>query len=494
MVLLALIMVWYFKSSSDTQDMDTKNMEGINVDKSIAVLPFINLSNARDQEYFCDGMMDEILMHLFKIGELKVTSRTSVMQYKGTTKTVNEIAKNLGVTHILEGSVSRSGNRVKITVQLIDAIHDLHLWAESYERELQDVFSIQSDVAQQVAGALKAEISPEVKESIESVPTSNMDAYTLFLQALFLYRQYTDDGNRKAIAFTDQVLHMDPEYADAYAMMGLLKGSGATWQSSEGGMDPMEAAKVSKSYYLKALEIDADNIWAHSFLAFEYLWYEWDFQKAEEEFNRLKTLRPNYSWTDYLIATGRYDEALQGALTAVETDPLANFTIADKILSYYFADHPAEAIENINHANESGIKDPYVDIAAARVYLYLGKYKETIEVVEKFFIEYEDLRTPRALAIMAIAYYHSGQVDKATEFLQEIESKGEINAGGSPAFYAAMVYAQMENPDQAFSWLGKAYENHEVEMYWLKVEPPFQPIHQDSRWEEMLTKAGFPGS
>ena len=452
------------------------------------------MSPNKDQEYFSDGIMDEILMHLFKIGGLEVKSRTSVMQYKGTVKTVPQIAQELGVAHILEGSVRKSEDRIKITVQLIDAKNDRHLWAESYDRNLKDVFEIQSEVAQEIANALKAEITPEVFEQIESVPTKNIEAYDLYLQALFYFRVYTDEGREKSLNLLEQAVKLDADFANAYKVIGMIESSGATWLSGFGGTSPREAARIANSYYLKAIELDDKNFMAHERLACNYLWFDWDFDKANSEYIKAKNIRKNFSWSDFLIASGRFEEALQGSFNTEAIDPLSSdyYPLSCKILSFYFANQAEEAINTIETVINADVKDPYVYGESARVYLYLEKYEEVLDIVDMWLKEYPGNRTPRTLGNQAIAYFHLGQKEITDKILQELKEKSDINAGGSPSFYSAMIYAQMGETDLAFEWLDKAYETHEVEMYWVKVEPPFKPLHNDPRWQVMLDKVGFP--
>jgi TolB-like protein len=217
-VLFVIILIWQFFPSKETNSQLQK-VEVMEIDRSIAVLPFRDMSQNKDQEYFCDGMMEEILTHLYKIGDLRVTSRTSVMGYKETNKKVKEIARELGVAHILEGSVRKSQDRIRITVQLIDSAQDQHLWAETYDSELADIFAIQSEVAQQVALALKAAISPEVKKRIEAPPTENLEAYELYLKGNSVY-DFTVEGIYNAMEYYNQAIALDEDLSDAYVGLG----------------------------------------------------------------------------------------------------------------------------------------------------------------------------------------------------------------------------------------------------------------------------------
>jgi TolB-like protein len=462
-------------------------------DKSIAVLPFTNMSNDPDQEYFSDGMMEEILNHLFKIGDLHVTSRTSVMRYKGTTKPITEIARELGVSTILEGSVRKSGDRVRITVQLIDGKSDKHLWAETYDRQLFDVFAIQSEVAQTIATSLQAEVQPEVLLRIESQPTKNTEAYNLYLETRKL-NPYDEEENARAIKMFEEVISMDPNFSRAYVGLGVRLQTGATLFVTEGGMDPSRAWIISKPYFEKALLLDPDNAQAHQRMAWSKLWFEWDFEGAEQAYNETKKIYPNYSWTDFLVATGDFKEAIRGAERTMEIDPTAALSWAGIIIAQYFEGEYQKVLKTI----EKSLEDPVQSYTlftlseSSRVYMYLGKYEEAQNIVRIIREENPDIESPRMMAIDAISRFHLGNQKEVEKIVDELIDKSQDNAGGSPSFYLAMIYAQMGEIDTAYQWLDKSFQDHEVEMYWLKVEPPFEPLRSDPRWQVMLDKVGFP--
>lgn len=459
-------------------------------DPSIAVLPFIDMSQGKDQEYFSDGMMEEILNHLYKIGDLRVTSRTSSMQYKNSTKSIREIGKELGVAHILEGSVRKDQDKVRITVQLIDVNTDAHLWAENYDREFKNVFSIQSEVAQQIAKFLKAEISPEVEKILRVPLTNNTEAYNLYLKARSL-----PFSNDEAIKMLHEAIKLDPNFSNAYLLVGIRLQAGATLLADGEGMDPNRAWLISKPYIQKALEIDPNNGFAHERMAWSLLWFEWNFKAAEKEYLETKRIYPNYTWTDYLLAIGNFEEAVRDADLGIEFDPTSPTTWSGKILSQYFASQHDEVLTTINSAlMDSTIKfRELVIIESLRVWMYLGMYKEVIGSIEKLIDQYPEINPPRRLlAIISISYLHLGKMENSNEYLNMLIEKSKINAGGSPSFYIAMIYSQKGEIDEAFKWLEKSYQDHEVEMYWLKVEPPFEPIRSDPRYQEMLDKVGFP--
>ena len=488
-VVVAYLVYTNLVKSNDTTEQSEQEIR----DKSIAVLPFVNMSDDPDQEYFSDGMMEEILNHLFQIGDLLVTSRTSVMKYKGTVKSIPEIAQELGVSVILEGSVRKSGNQVRIMVQLIDGQTDKHLWSNSFDRTLDDIFSIQSEVAQNIASTLHAEIHPEVRLRIESQPTDNMEAYNLFLEARKL-DLYSEDENKKALTLLHRVIKLDPNYSMAYVHIGLRFQSGATFSARGGGMDPREADLMSRPYLKKAIELDPDNGFAHQWMACSLLWFNWDFEGAEREYKEVKRIYPNSTWTDFLIATGKFEEALEGAQHAMDFDPNAFGAWIDLVDASYFVGEYQNTIDLIKTAMADSVNNTGLNTLSGigRIYTYLEKYKDALEVVEIIRKTYPENISPRVSMIEAISEYHLGNMENVNQIIEKLKVHSMDNAGGSPSFYTAMIYAQMGEVDTAFDWLEKAYETHEVEMYWLKVEPPFKPLHDDPRWQVMLDKVGFP--
>ncbi len=489
LILIALGYLYINRNENDNESVDKPNLS-IVIDPSIAVLPFIDMSQGKDQEYFSDGMMEEILNHLYKIGDLKVTSRTSSMRYKNSTKSIREIGKELGVAHILEGSVRKDENNLRITVQLIDVNTDAHLWAENYDRELKNVFAIQSEVAQQIAKFLKAEISPEVEKILEAPASNNTEAYNLFLKARSL--PFSSD---EAIKMLHEAIKLDPNFSNAYVAVGLRLQAGATIFATGEGLDPNRAWVISKPYMLKALEVDPNNGAAHERMAWSLLWFEWDFEGAEEEYFETKRIYPNYTWTDYLVATGNFDQAVKEADLGIEFDPTSPTLWSGKILSQFFADQHEEVLTTINSASKdlTNVFKEYVILESLRVRMYLEMYEEVIESAELLKDQNPGTEPPpRLMAIASISYLHTGKMENSNEYLNMLIEKSKINAGGSPSFYTAMVYSQKGEIDEAFKWLEKSYQDHEVEMYWLKVEPPFEPIRNDPRYQEMLDRVGFP--
>jgi TolB-like protein/Flp pilus assembly protein TadD len=490
-VVIIAFLIWQFLPDKESIPV-AEESETTEIDRSIAVLPFTNMSNDPDQEYFSDGMMEEILLHLYKIGDLEVTSRTSSEKYGDTDKLIGEIANELGVRHILEGSVRKVGDRVRITAQLIDAVNDKHLWAESYDEELKDVFTIQSNIAEKIAISLKAEISPELKKRIERIPTKNTEAYNLFLQArYFMNYEYVQMDSGKILL--EKAISLDPNFAEVYVELAyywFIRGAYA------GSVDSKIVSAKALPLLTKAIEINEDLAIAHMQYANYYLWYKWDFQNAEREYIIYHDLAPSAtilysSYGDMLLATGRFNEALEVSEEYLRNDPnnFTNWTF--NALSHCFSNHTEKAVHQLETVLKLFPQNIFVISTAMRIYIILGMYEKAKESYDKF-INLTDLRFPRLMGNLAIACYHTGEKDKTENILKELIAKSDTTSVGSPAFYTAMIYSQMEETDLAFEYVEKAYDAHEVEMYWLKVEPPFEPLHDDPRWQVMLDKVGFP--
>lgn len=480
---IIILLLSYFMFSKFNKGNIPYELQVASLDKSIVVLPFTNLSSDPEQEYFSDGITEEILNHLAKIEDLKVISRTTAMLYKGTNKSVREITEELNVATALEGSVRKDGNKIRITVQLIEGAADTHLWSESYDRELNDIFEIQSDIAELIAEVLQAEVTPATKLSIKSKPTNNVEAYNLFLQA---QAQNNAGYILKAIELLEEAIAIDPQFADAFVLLGHHKSK--WWSGYLEPWDQKEALAIASSYYRKALEIDPDNGLVHQYKATMHLWYEWDFAAAERE---CQFGVPNGF---VLEATGRFEELLQRSKQALETDPLSPYAWRMKILGLYHTGQQKEALQTIEESktldklivNATGLTT--LTWSQLDVYTWLGMYDEVIELMESKLNEFTN---PRFKSCLAISYFHTGQDKKLDDLIKEINNSN-FNPERNLHYFVAQVYAQMGEIESAFGFLETAYSNHETYMALLKVNPYFQTLHHDSRWQKMLDKVGFP--
>jgi len=446
-------------------------------EKSVAVLPFANLSNDPEQEYFSDGIVEAILDHLFKIGDLKVTSGTSTKRYKSTELSVKEIGRELGVSSILEGSVQKIGNNVRITAQLIDSRTDVHLWSEIYDRNISDIFSIQSEVAQSVARELKATLTSKEKGQIEKNQTSSVIAYNLYLQGRFFWNKRTEEEQKKSIEFFEKSVALDPNYALAYAGMAdayfIL-----TWR---GWLPNPEGYIRAKGFALQALEIDNNLAEAHTSLGWLLFWSEWKWEEARKELNRAIELNPNYANAHQayseLLDILRQDKAAREQLNlALELDPLSPAMNGLNGLHYYNEGKLKESLEachrlaEIDLYNSQGVYWQYF-----RIYLRNGEDLKAIEALQK-------LMPGNAMTIKEV-YYKSG-INGIFNYL--IES--EINKSTNYFRTLASLYAKLDKKEEELSWLEKAMKENLTNLPEINNNPDFDNVRSEPRFQAIIKK------
>ena len=466
-------------------------------ERSIAVLPFKNWSGDPDMEHFCYAMTDAVITRLTKVsGITKVITMTSAMAFKDTQKTSPEIAEELDVSHILEANFQKSGDLVKITLQLIDGPTENHFWAEEYTGTWSTgKFKLQAEVAESVARRIGAPLTEADIESIHSVHpaerTQNQEAYEYFLTA----RMMLEWGAAKPAfrELLEKAISLDPDFVAPYAWLGLYWMTQIAWNSTSYDLAHLEWAR---EYIMEAISRDDSYGLSYLVLGEIKLFHDWEFKEARELMMKAYTLDPvsinrNTLTNTILPAMGEYQLAKKIATEALNSSPYEAGTWIGKGLSEYFMgeyDDSRETFETgLARFNDGGlIKD------ASRVYSGMGEYDRMIDILDEYLAENPNLRPPSALGYMAIACYHKGKIARVDELINELKGKAEQSPLGSPSFYLSLVYAQMGDVDAAFQWLEKAYNDHEVEMYWIKVEPPFDPIRSDPRFKAMLDKVGFP--
>jgi len=474
----------YFNDSDKGNAQETAP---INIEKSIAVLPFENMSNDQQQEFFANGMTDEILNHLFKIGGWRIVSRTSTMAYKGSKKTTKEIANDLNVDHLLEGSVQKEGNRVRIRIRLINGKTDEQLWGDNYEIDYKEVFAIQSEIAQKVAAQLNVKIDPGVKERILSLPTQSTEAYTLYLRAKNI--------SGPDYSLLEKAIAMDPNFADAYAELAwywLLEG---TWT---GTLTRDQVLQKAEPLLQKAMQLNPDLASAHSYNSALQLWFHWDFNAVQKDYETLLQLYPSNPETllffnDFLLAVGKSDEALRNAIHIFNTNKNGYRSIWSSLaLAYHFNRQPENALKTIKETTTLFPDDQYAKVESIRINVYNQQYKEVIQLFDEISPTTEYKYSQTNLANVAIAYHQTGQRNKAAEFITELKQQSEARAVGSPSFYLASVYAALGDLELAIQLLEKSYSDHEIEMYWLKVHPTFESLHGDKRFQDLVRKLNYP--
>ena len=462
-------------------------------EKSIAVLPFANTSAEPENEYFSDGITDDIITQLSKIGDLKVTSRTSVMHYKGTDKGLREIGSELGVATVLEGSVRRAGNRVRIVARLIDVQSDAHLWAETYDRDLTDIFGIQSDVAGQVANALNATLSPMAAAGIQRKPTLDLEAYNLYLQGMYHWNKFTPESKQKAFRCFDEALARDPDFGLGYA--GLANAYfRLAWEIDEDRLTPAEAFAHAKEAAQRALEIDETIADAHATLGSVYTWYDWNWSAAEAAFERAYALAsgcqvPNIQYVFYLGAMGLHAEAIAKASTARELDPLCLIVNTHLALQYYWARRYDQAIDQLRRTIELDADFPPACILRGWCYLQLGRVDQAIDEFDRA-IGVKG-RIPNWVAARGCAYGAAGRTEDARAAVKEVlKTKSSATRYVSPRDIA-LVHAWMGETDKALDWIEKAHDERTPWMSFVKVDPIWDPLRNEPRFQAIVMKIGL---
>jgi len=457
--------------------------------QSLAVLPLENLSRDPGQEYFVDGMTEALITDLAKIGALRVISRTSAMRYKDSGKPLPEIGRELGVDAIVEGSVLRAGDQVRITAQLIHASSDSHLWAESYARDFKDVLSLQSEVAQAIAREVKARVTPEEEARLLTRRTVNPAAHEAYLLGRYFWNQ-RGPGLKKSIEFFERALAEDPNYApahaglaDAYALLGFY-----------GYFPPREVMPKAEEAARKALELDPNRAEAHASLGFVYTTFEWEWAAAEKEFHRALKLNPSWGPARYWYATllllrGRFEEAIAQVRTGLQYDPLSMYLHAHLGIVFWYAGRHVEASEQFRKALEL---DPKFFVARAflgATYYFLSRLEDSLREL-RCAVESSD-RHHWPLAQLGAVYAASGDRTRAQEVITELEHRCRqeyISAMG-----IAVIYAQLREEEKAFEWLEKAYLERSSLLWSVERYPlgAFDNLRSDPRSEKLLRRIGL---
>lgn len=461
--------------------------------KSIAVLPFANMSPDQENEYFSDGITDDIISQLTKITDLKVTSRTSVMQYKTTRKNLREIGNELGVAHVLEGSVRRQGNRVRIVSQLIDTQSDGHLWSETYDRDLTDIFQIQSDVAGQIANALKATLTPTIKASINRKPTENLEAYNLYLRGVYHWNQFTSESVIKGLQSFEHAIELDPEFGLAYA--GLANAYFAiALGASPSDLSPAEAFPYAKELAEKALEIDDTITDAYATLGSVNFWYDWDWAAAEEHFEKAKVvggggMESSLKYGFYLAAMGRRDEGIETARKARDLDPISLIVNTQLGHHYYWAREYERAHTQFLKTLELNPHFPPAQYGLGWNHLVREQADQAIEHIECAIRSGGDyLDTKAGLACAKAA---AGLADEAKAILSELLEIKASEDSYVPSRAIAMTYTFLDERGAALDWLERAYRERDAWMSFINVDPLWDRIRGEARFRAIVDEMGF---
>jgi TolB-like protein/Tfp pilus assembly protein PilF/predicted Ser/Thr protein kinase len=461
---------------------------------SLAVLPLANISGDREQEYFADGMTDALITELGQIGSLRVISRTSVMQYKGTNKPLPQIARELNVDAVVEGSVLRAGERVRISAQLIGGAPERHLWARSYERDLRDVLSVQGEIAHTIANEVQAHVTPEVTTRMTSARPISPAAYEAYLRAEFFLNKITDEDLQKAIEYAQQALQIAPDYAPAYGLMAL-----SYWYSSQnayGHVRNKEAAEKTKAAAFKALSIDDTVVAAHVALGMVLLFHEWDWTGAEREYKRAIELNPNYAqahsqYAYLLVFVGHQEEAISQAKRAVELDPFSPLTIHTLAAAYYLGRRFDLALQTARKCAEMFPDNLACYYWMREILDAKGIHDQEVAIWLKMMM----LDGEKSEDVTALRHaYETGGIKGAWRWdLQKWKEKiGQDYLGDFAPNEIAKRLAQLGERDNALDWLERGYEEHDDTLFAINAGPLYDTLRSEPRFQALLRRMNFP--
>ena len=454
--------------------------------RSVAVLPLKNLSNDSEQEYFSEGLTEELITKLASLDGLQVISHTSVMQYKNTNKTLPEIARELKVDAVMEGSVLRSGNRIRITAQLIDGVTERHIWSGNFEREQQDVIALQNEVAREIADKINLTLNSTVKNRLTVASPLNPVAHENYLRGRYHWSKRTEAEFQIAIAYFQQAIASDPQYAPAYAGLAdcwALLGSGYSLAG------PSEFIPKARAAALKALELDETLAEAHTSLAVIAQNYDWDWPTAEREYHRAIELDPNYAtahhwYAEYLSYRGRFDEALAEIERARELDPLSLIIAADRAVILYYArqyDASIEQFRRVQQIEPSFARTNLIELC----YLEKGMYAEATADLKNWA-----RGDPRWFdAAAAYVYGRAGQHERSEQEYRSLLREYRKQAFDPSPLITASLGAGKK--DDAIQWLEKAYDFHSTAITSLKVSPLYDPLRNDPRFADLMRRVGL---
>jgi len=457
--------------------------------RSLAVLPLESLSSDSSQDYFADGMTDELISDLGQISALRVISRTSVMTYKHARKPLPQIARELNVDAVVEGTVLRSGDQVRITAQLIEASSDKHLWSQSYEGEFRDTLALQNQVARAIADQIRINLNPQEQAALKTVRVVNPQAYESFLKGGYFWNKRTADGLKVALAYFNQAIDEDPNYAQAYSGLADTYALLGDWQYAV--MTPKEALPKAKAAATKALEMDSALGEAHNSLAFCLDGFDWNFDSAGNEFRRAIELNPGYAtahqwYAWHLSLLGRYGEAIVEMRKAESLDPLSLIINADLAELLVLAHSYDESIEQSRKTIEMDPSFAFAHIQLAQAFLAKHMNEEAVAELQKAV--QLSAGSPTSLANLARAYIAVGKRSDAQKLLSDLKKRSSPSS--SYAAEISVIYAALGDADQAMNWLEKGYEERFNPGVLLR--PGFDPLRSNPRFEDLVRRIGLP--
>jgi TolB-like protein/Tfp pilus assembly protein PilF len=493
---LDIIIKWYlkykdsggtFKQKAEAERHDTGFSEISKAEKSIAVLPFVNMSPEKNQDYFCDGITEEIINALAHIESFKVIARTSAFAFKDKHVDIREIGRMLDVETLLEGSIRKADNKLRITAQLIKVADGSHIWSERYDREIKDVFVIQDEISLAIVENLKVKLLGETETMIAKRHTENLEAYNFYLKGIYCYQMLTVEGFEKASGYFKQALLKDPDYALAYAGLGYVNWLSTMWGKN---VPPDEAYPKANEYVTKAMKIDGTLAEPYSLLATINTFYYWNWKEAEQNFKNALQINPNSSMihTNYsimLIFTRRYDEAISEAKRAKELDPLSYFVNTRAGMIFLFAGHYDRAIEEYQMALTLNPNFFFTHFNLGNAYLSKKMFKEAVAEYKKAV----DLSNgiPTSIAMLGLVYYQIGKKDQAEKLFDSLKKRSETEYVPATCFY--LFYKLRGDDDLALEWLKRACNEHDSFLPWYRASPELIP--EGSKYMKLLLEMGL---
>ncbi len=478
-----LVMPWDSRGSAEPQArrlLETRR---------VAVMPLVNMISDPQDEYFADGMTEELISAISKVPELSVVSRTSVMQYKNHSKRATDIGDELNAGTLLEGSVRKAGNRVRITVQLIDANGDRHLWAENYDRSLDDVFGIQSEIAKSVAQVLRVKLLEDVKRRIERPPTTDVEAHTLYLKGLFLQNRWMGPEVLKSVEFFKAAIARDPTYALAHARL-----SQSTSVMGFFGLAPsIEAFREAEKEARAAVSMDPYLAEAHLALGMA-LFYQWDFESSGRELERALELNENLAEAhlnkaSLLVFRRRFEQALPEIDRALELDPLSDTTLMHAATWYLYSGHVDEAMTRYKKFLAIDPENAFAINNLGLAHVRKGEIQMGLAELERASRLRKDYK-PTEEQDLAWALSKAGRLDDVRKILSRMLDWRKEHGGASASI--ACVYSNLGDMDEAYDWLERAYEEHSGYLLAALSDFAFERIQADPRFEAFSRKLGLP--
>ena len=454
--------------------------------RSLAVIPFDNLSGDAEQDYFADGMTEALITDLGQIQALRVISRTSVMRYKGARKPLDQVVRELNVDAIVEGSVSRSGGLAKVTARLVYGPTDSQLWSKSYQRELQNVLIMQGEVASAIVHEIDVTLTPQEKVRLASGRQVDPAAQEAYLKGRYHWHKGSAEETRKAREYFEQAVRVDPQYAASYAAL-------AAYYSVSTDLPAKEAIPKAKEYALKALELDDGLAQAHTALAGIKFYGDWDWTGAEKEFKRALGLNPNdaethRTYSSYLLSLARFDEALLQVQRAQRLDPLSLYTSVNAGWTFYFVRQYDRAVEQCQQALELDANSDGAHACLGQSYRAKGMREQAISESERAVAL--SGRVPARVVGLARIYAEFGKRAEAKKLLEELYERARH--GYVSPYYLAMIHTALGEQQQALAALDQGYAERDRYLTWLNVDDAFDPLRKEPHFQDLLRRIGFP--